>query len=318
MLAPNPHRSSLKRSRRALAFVLAALALTARVVFAADAQPAPKVTERACHLPQFDGKLETVVEPEDCSSGRCQREFDVSLLTPDRTIIYGVKGALGHGDPPLPSLACTGRYVVLRWRGQQLRLELEHDHLLKLAAADGRRVSELWKAPAAQSPKELGAHVSLRAILELAYTGPFGMNSLVLEGIDESIIELAELVVIRDQLRGGDLRFVGGVPRKLRAPFETGGPPELFFRGSELCVADAPSRMRCFAPDATEARDPEPLVLPANGSGGTRLSSGKSSEGSRVAERALVSPDARWVVAQVGKPGDAVSLWVFPTARPAE
>jgi len=301
--------------RRVPALLLAVCVLVTRLAFAGDAAPTPKITEKACRLPQFSGTVETVLEPQDCSSGRCRREFDVSLIDANRTIIYGVKGSIGRGDPPLPSLDCEGRYLVLRWRGQKLRLELEQDHLLRLAPADGRRVSELWKAPPARTPKELGVHVALRALLELAYTGPFGINSLVLEGIDEHVIQLAELVVIRDQLQGGDLKFVGGVPRKLRAPFETSGPPELFFRGAELCVVDAPSRMRCFAPDATEAREPEPVVLPAGGSAGTRLSAATSLEGTHLAERALVSPDQRWVVAQIGKPDGPVSLWVFPTAR---
>jgi hypothetical protein len=311
-------RYSFPRHLCRLALVLAAWVLTARVACAADAAPAPKITEKACHLPHFSGEIETVLEPADCSSGRCQSEFDVALLTPDRTIVYSVKGSSGRGDPPLPTLGCEGRYLVLRWRAQSLRLEVGSDRRLTLAAADARRVSELWRAPAARTPKERVAHVSLRALLELAYTGLFGVNPLVLEGIDENVIELAELVVIRDQLRGGDLKFVGGAPRRLRAPFETGGPPELFFRGSELCVAEAPSRMRCFAPDATEARDPEPLVLPANGSAGTRLQPGKATGAANGAEQALVSPDQRWVVAQIGNPGEPVSLWVFPTAHPAE
>lgn len=74
----------------------------------------------------------------------------------------------------------------------------------------------------------------------------------------------------------GPRRFVGGAERVLRTPLDAGGPPELFFRGAELCVvAVAPAHdepavepawpedaMHCFAPAATSSRGSEPRALP--------------------------------------------------------
>lgn len=76
----------------------------------------------------------------------------------------------------------------------------------------------------------------------------------------------------------GPRRLVGGAQRVLRTPLDAGGPPELFFRAAELCVADvapeAPApplrsawpedRMYCFTPGAATPRESEPRTLPAS------------------------------------------------------
>ncbi len=74
----------------------------------------------------------------------------------------------------------------------------------------------------------------------------------------------------------GPRRFVGGAERLLRTPLDVGGPPELFFRGAELCVVDvAPAlagssaepawpeeTMHCFVPEATSSPGSEPREEP--------------------------------------------------------
>jgi hypothetical protein len=220
--------------RRRSALVLAAFLCAAPSAFA-DAGESPKISEKACHLPHLVGRIETVIDPEVCADGRCGRDFDVILLRPDDSIVYDVKGTFRRGDPPLPSLDCRGGLLVLAWRGQTLRLELDAQHALRFVASDRRRLDALWSLPVARTHQALATHESLRALLELAGGGLFDFDALVLEGIEDLTL-LVELVVIRDHLQAGELALARERMASLESRRKKGTPlsPELAAHLAEL------------------------------------------------------------------------------------
>jgi hypothetical protein len=314
------------RAVRCASLLLGALLCAPRPARAADGTPAPARTRAPCSLPHFEGTLVSKTWPPVCSPGRpCVTARELTLEDAEGTAVFGIDATTAAGALGPPALACDQGFVVLRYRGEQLRFDF-HGGRIRLEPGDRGRIVELWSAPEARTRQGIDAHAVLAGALGLVRNGAGALALSPPAGVDDELVDTAILVSARDQLRAGRFqladdgmaaleaagappralprkivtrlrvlrhelaaarrrtqpfalgprRFAGGAHRTLRTPLDPGGPPDLFFRGAELCVVDvAPARaesaaapawpedgMHCFEPAARTPRAGEPAALP--------------------------------------------------------